>query len=670
MKRRIAAFLAMCMALSVGVMPAARGAEGEPVIPYTTRRGEAAAFSPVDFDAACRQATGEKLEWIQFTLPPESRGTLWYNLGQKGVRRVDAQTRYEPDGDLRLGLVSFLPAERWTGTATVTFLGRGKDKGEFTGRVEITVDAYAGDLEYTAAAGEPLYFSAGDLDKICRETTGQKLDYIRFGASSGGTLWRGYGTDDRAKVSSSTAYYAAAQPGIEEVCLALPDGEGVYTVAYTAYSSGDRTFDGTIRVEVGEKAAGDVNLRAVEGSPVLLSADSVDLGLRNLAGKGWKSVRITPPLTSVGTFYYDYQGQAQRKVSAQDVWTPTGESAVGNLTFVPAAGVTGRVMVNLNAVTEKGKKVQGVLVITYSEAGDRKLADIYYTTGVHPVKLRKQDFLEQCRRLGAGELRSVKFTLPDRSQGRLWVSYVLPTKHSGGLVSQDTRYRADQLDGLAFVPAAGFQGEVRVQYTATDENGASYPGTVAIVVQPEKGSSRFGDLKEAQWVIPAAEFLARFGVVQGTGAAAFEPDKPIGRGDFVLMLARAYGLTEGRTAADGFADVPQESYYAVAVTAAKDLGIAQGSGGRFDPTANLTRQDAMVLLHRTLEILGRDLAPGEEERLAGFGDQAEIAEYAKPAMAALVQAGVLEGNAENKLRPREALTRGEMALILYRVLTL
>ena len=55
--------------------------------------------------------------------------------------------------------------------------------------------------------------------------------------------------------------------------------------------------------------------------------------------------------------------------------------------------------------------------------------------------------------------------------------------------------------------------------------------------------------------------------------------------------------------------MPETAYYSEAVTAAKAFGgIATGTtDGRFLPSQNMTRQDAMVFLKRTLDRTQLDL---------------------------------------------------------------
>lgn len=168
------------------------------------------------------------------------------------------------------------------------------------------------------------------------------------------------------------------------------------------------------------------------------------------------------------------------------------------------------------------------------------------------------------------------------------------------------------------------------------------------------------------WAFHAIDYLANTGVVSGTGNLIYSPAKTLSRADFVLMLYRAYDM-EKYASGDNFADVPETAYYAQAVRAARAIGIAVGdSKNKFYPNAQLTRQDAMVLLKRTLDRTGISFQNGD---LSKFTDGKQVAGYAVESVAALVNGGVIAG-AKGKLNPTGEITRAEMAVMLYRALHL
>jgi exopolysaccharide biosynthesis protein len=171
------------------------------------------------------------------------------------------------------------------------------------------------------------------------------------------------------------------------------------------------------------------------------------------------------------------------------------------------------------------------------------------------------------------------------------------------------------------------------------------------------------------WAEEFIKILARDGIVNGVTGTTFGPESSIKRCDFVLMLYRAAGEPTALLA-DGFTDVPTDSYYASAVYWAKNEGITTGVGdGHFDPLSPLTRQQAFAFVYRCLNQLKIDYTDGSPDELTPFADAADIAEYALVPAASLVHMGVVAG-ADGKLSPGSALTRAQMAKILCVTLSL
>ena len=174
-------------------------------------------------------------------------------------------------------------------------------------------------------------------------------------------------------------------------------------------------------------------------------------------------------------------------------------------------------------------------------------------------------------------------------------------------------------------------------------------------------------MERSSWAVPAVDFLRTYQVVSGVTATQYAPSANMRRGDFILMLSRAYGFPSAGNGS--FSDVPQDSYYAAAIASARMMGIAEGdASGLFHPNNPISRQDAAVMLYRCMKQNGQNLN-GTESSLFGFADSGSIASYAVEAMAALVRFGVFQGDDHGLLRPTAYLTRAEMATILYKAVT-
>jgi hypothetical protein len=93
-----------------------------------------------------------------------------------------------------------------------------------------------------------------------------------------------------------------------------------------------------------------------------------------------------------------------------------------------------------------------------------------------------------------------------------------------------------------------------------------------------------------------------------------------------------------------------------------------GSNGQFLPGQPLTRQAAFVMLYRAMVAAGRAPAVSPAS-LSAFSDANQVSDYARDAVSVMVQLGVVKGSG-GQLRPTAAISRAEMAVVLYRVLTL
>lgn len=175
----------------------------------------------------------------------------------------------------------------------------------------------------------------------------------------------------------------------------------------------------------------------------------------------------------------------------------------------------------------------------------------------------------------------------------------------------------------------------------------------------------FSDLGGAEWARKAIEVMSSKGITSGTGNGTFSPGVNITRADYMVLLINTLGLTADFT--ENFDDVKPGAYYYSVVGAAKKLGIAAGSGNnRFNPTESISRQDMMVLAARALEKYQGLKAAGNNTVLEKFSDKGDIAEYAAGSLAALADAGMIEGSG-NKLNPRSYTTRAEAAVFLYNI---
>lgn len=182
----------------------------------------------------------------------------------------------------------------------------------------------------------------------------------------------------------------------------------------------------------------------------------------------------------------------------------------------------------------------------------------------------------------------------------------------------------------------------------------------------ENYKNKFTDMDNYWWAMDAVNDLASKGIIKGRSETEFDPDSKITRADNTVLLLRVLGKTA--TFSENFADVYPDKYYYNEIGMAKTLGIASGVGDNcFDPDAKIKRQDMATLAYRVLAKEGLLTTIPNTTVLNKFVDADEIYFYAREAMAACIDKGLMSGYGDNSIKPNEYASRVEVALFIYRI---
>ncbi len=96
----------------------------------------------------------------------------------------------------------------------------------------------------------------------------------------------------------------------------------------------------------------------------------------------------------------------------------------------------------------------------------------------------------------------------------------------------------------------------------------------------------------------AINALGTYDILNGYGDGKFEPDKTMTRAEFCAMLIQAFHLTDLKKGVK-FSDVPEDAWYADEVGTVAAWGLMNGVGdGAFDPEETLTTEQAITVLAR------------------------------------------------------------------------
>lgn len=178
----------------------------------------------------------------------------------------------------------------------------------------------------------------------------------------------------------------------------------------------------------------------------------------------------------------------------------------------------------------------------------------------------------------------------------------------------------------------------------------------------------FKDVVADAWYSNSVAFIAAREITTGSGNGNFGPNEKLTRGQFIVMLMKAYGIAPDASQKDNFADAGN-TWYTAYLAAAKKLGISAGIGNNlFAPEKEITRQEMFTLLYNALKVIGKLPSVNSSKLLESFSDTGDIAPWAKDAIKLFVDNGTINGS-ENKLCLKDTTTRAQMAQVLYSLLS-
>ena len=176
-------------------------------------------------------------------------------------------------------------------------------------------------------------------------------------------------------------------------------------------------------------------------------------------------------------------------------------------------------------------------------------------------------------------------------------------------------------------------------------------------VSVEENISSLTDIGSEHWAYESVKILFDTKVISGYPDGSFKPENSVTREQFVKMLVMAFEMT-GDTEVN-YSDVPKNAWYYETVKIATANNVTQGYGKNFGVGANITREDAAVMIYRIIE---ESSETTEEIKL--FDDDGSISSYAKDAVYGLSNIGVINGMGDGSFAPRANLTRAQAAKII------
>ncbi|RXZ84924.1 licheninase [Paenibacillaceae bacterium] len=153
------------------------------------------------------------------------------------------------------------------------------------------------------------------------------------------------------------------------------------------------------------------------------------------------------------------------------------------------------------------------------------------------------------------------------------------------------------------------------------------------------------------------------GIISGFPDGTFRPNEAVTRAQFAIILSRALGM-QGTGQSAAFKDEGKIGPWAAAAIAqVVEAGIVNGyPDGTFRPNAAITRAEMAVMLARA------GAMQASPQARTSFSDDHEIAGWAKGAVEAIRENGLMQGRGNNHFAAASEATRAEAVIVALRLM--
>ncbi len=174
----------------------------------------------------------------------------------------------------------------------------------------------------------------------------------------------------------------------------------------------------------------------------------------------------------------------------------------------------------------------------------------------------------------------------------------------------------------------------------------------------------FTDLPKDSPILPAVLYLQEKGIVQA--APLFNPNGKLTRAQAAKIIVAPLVSSEElrKIVSSQFSDVPADQWYMPYAEAARSLGIVD-SAPAFKPSANVTKAAFIKMLLSSKKISASSTY--SEFMLPLSADIADAKAWFYPVMRYALSASLTAVGQDGMLTPNKEITRGEMALLTYRL---
>ncbi len=167
------------------------------------------------------------------------------------------------------------------------------------------------------------------------------------------------------------------------------------------------------------------------------------------------------------------------------------------------------------------------------------------------------------------------------------------------------------------------------------------------------------------WAESAIEDMAKTGFLEGTADRIYSPEASLTRAEFLTMLNRTFGVSNGQYSAK-ISDVSATDWFMPYVEGALGEGLIPDAmlNGGFKPNDNITREEIASLAVSYWEKYISDISGTTIER---FIDSGSVSPWAADYIGKSLALRLVNGVTDTTFAPDESATRAQAATILKRI---
>lgn len=180
----------------------------------------------------------------------------------------------------------------------------------------------------------------------------------------------------------------------------------------------------------------------------------------------------------------------------------------------------------------------------------------------------------------------------------------------------------------------------------------------------EQNPPTFNDVPDGDWAEEAIKELASKGIIEGYGDGSFRPNNDMNRGEVAALLTRFLGIEPTGEGSINDSDGWSDGY----INALVVNGLVKGYGNNeYHPSDSITRAEFVVILARAIDkgLIARPTTTTQRT----FTDSDVFPEWATDAINLAAQYGIIQGYDDGSFGPDRPITRAEVAIILFRLMS-